>query len=76
LEIQDEKAKSVIAFLKQLDFVKIKLSPAASLKKKIVKPSRKTPPDSEIPYFNTCPQWDTDASILRHGGSRKRVKEW
>ena len=74
LEITDEKAKSVIAFLKQLDFVKIKLS-TDHTKKDAVKMANKSQTTS-LPYFNSCPAWDAEPSTLRHSGSNKRVKGW
>jgi hypothetical protein len=74
LEITGEKAKFVIAFLKQLEFVKVKLSPAAP-KKKMNMPSGKNS-HTDLPYFNSCPEWDAEASAIRHNGSGKRVKGW
>ena len=65
LTIENNRDKTVIDFLKQLDFVKIK---------KITKNTQpqKTKPKQEIdfPYFGAAPDWDIEASELRKKNSK------
>ena len=74
LEIADDKAKSIIAFLKQLDFVKIKLSASSAKRKPIIR--NKESEKKNLSYFNACHDWDIEAASIRHSGSNKRTKGW
>lgn len=71
LTIEDNREKTVIAFLKQLDFVKIKKVPKSTK-------SKKTHPvqDDDLPYFGAAPDWDIDASELRKKNTKQRLSEW
>ncbi len=70
LVIEKGKSKSLVAFLKQLDFVKI-----TPVNKKAL-PARKAlvSPKKSIPYFNASSGWDVDADILRKQSVRKNSK--
>jgi hypothetical protein len=70
LTIEKGKAKPVIAFLKQLDFVKV-----TPLKKKSAD-QQKMPASKKksIPYFNAASGWDIDAEVLRKQSAGKNAK--
>ena len=71
LIIENNKEKSVIGFLKQLDFVKIRKVQKNTRPKK-VQPIQ----DDELPYFGADVNWDIDAAELRKKGVKKRLTEW
>ena len=68
LTIENDKAKPVIAFLKQLDFVKVKA--AKSIQKEATKSNTK------LSYFGSCPDWKAEANELRSSSNIKRIKTW
>ena len=72
LIIDAGKEKTVINFLKQLDFVTVKAVKKDS-KKKIEK---KTEPLEDLPYFGLCPDWDMDVRGMRKKSTEKRLKGW
>ena len=74
LEIAEDKSKSVIAFYKQLDFVKVRVSTLNGTK--VHKSKSSTKALTMLPYFSSCQSWDIDAEQIRHGGASKRVKGW
>jgi len=66
ISVDDSKAKQLIAFLKELDFV-------------IINPLVKRASDQEkkIPtynYFGACPDWDVDAQQLRQTSNRDKAQ--
>jgi hypothetical protein len=74
LVIEDDKAKSVIAFLRQLDFVKVTRKPESRSVKTLEK--KKEAQQDGLSYFGMCPDWDIDARELRMRGVKKRLKGW
>jgi hypothetical protein len=72
LIIQSDKEKSVMAFLKQLDFVHIKKA-----EKRIAESMSKPKSNQKgIQYFGVCLDWDIDASELRSQSSGKHNQKW
>ncbi len=70
LTIEDNKEKQVIAFLKQLDFVKVKKVVRAKVAKK-----KSVHADSyDLPYFGAYPEWDAEASDLRKTANKRLIK--
>jgi hypothetical protein len=76
ITVEDSKAKQLVAFLKQLDFVWIEKSTATqkALKKKETK-TQITTGDS-FPFSGMCPDWEVEARELRKAGTEKRLKGW
>lgn len=72
--VDEDKAKSFLAFLKDLDFVKVK--PLSSPKKKeAVKPKiEEKPAEPKFAYFGSCPDWDIDAAELRATSNRRKAQ--
>ena len=69
LTIENNRDKTVIAFLKQLDFVKIKKV------QKSTRPKKNQPTkDDELPYFGAALDWDIDASELRKKNSNQHIQ--
>ena len=69
LIIEKGKAKTVIAFLKQLDFVKlVPVNKKSARTKKTLDSNNKS-----IPYFNAKSGWDVDAETLRKQSVRKNT---
>ncbi len=78
ITVEDSKAKHLIAFLKDLDFVEVNKShtphkvESAHTKKTVALPK----PDKDFPYIGICPNWEAEADELRYGGIEKRVAGW
>ncbi len=68
VSIDDERGKSLIAFLKKLDFVVLKPF-RQKRQSEAVKPPQ---PLSKPAYFGACPDWDMDADELRKKASPRR----
>jgi hypothetical protein len=71
LIIENNKEKQVIAFLKELDFVKLKKLPKSKIAQKKIAKSEA----NDLPYFGACVNWDVEASDLRKSAN-KRISEW
>ena len=70
LTIEDSKEKQVIAFLKDLDFVKVK---KVTKSKTVTK--KAAPTDNyDLPYFGACPEWDVEADDLRKTANKRLIK--
>ena len=72
LDIEEGKEKPVINFLKQLDFLTIKPI-GKSVKKKV--DSRITD-TGDLPYFDTCPDWNMDVKEMRKKDTNRRLEGW
>ncbi len=72
LIIDEGKEKTVINFLKQLDFVTVK----AVKKKPVKKVEKKTGQAGDMPYFDTCPDWEMDVKEMRRKDTLKRIEGW
>jgi hypothetical protein len=65
ISVDEKKAKQLVAFLKQLDFVEVQ--PGAKTKSAV-----KKKPD--FSWFGACPDWDKDAAELRALSNRKKAQ--
>jgi hypothetical protein len=68
ISIDDERGKSLIAFLKKLDFVVLR--PFKSGKN--TRPTASAPSGAPS-YFGACPDWDIEADVLRKQSSPRRT---
>ena len=65
INVEDKKAKQLVAFLKQLDFVEVQKSAKT-------KSAPKKKPD--FSYFGACPDWNVEAADLRALSNRKKAQ--
>ena len=68
ITVEERKAKQFVAFLKELDFVEVKKTlktPYQNKKKKTI-----------LSYFDSCSDWDIDASELRKKSNNREKAQW
>ena len=68
ITVEERKAKQFVAFLKELDFVEVK--------KTLKTPSQNKKKKTTLSYFDSCPDWDIDASELRKKSNNREKAQW
>ena len=72
LDIEEGKEKPVINFLKQLDFLTIR-TVGKSVKKKV---DKRITEAGDLPYFDSCPDWNMDVKEMRKNDTNRRLEGW
>ena len=68
IKVDERKAKQFVAFLKELDFVEVT--------KTVKTESKKIKKTLTFSYFDSCPDWDVDAAVLRKKSNQREKAKW